>query len=367
MTTTSKTKLTLEELGITQNQADRCKQVAAIPETMVEEYYAWLAESEDREFITDGLLDFAHKRMQTAPASANGASRKRRRPSNGPSPTRSRRTKADMQAIRDVIYEVLAEYQPMTVRQVYYQLVSRGAIDKTEAEYKTTVCRLLVEMRRAGEIPYGWIADQTRWMRRPDTHDSLESMLELSQQTYRRALWNDQFDYVEVWLEKDALAGVLYDVTAEWDVPLMVTRGFPSVSFIYSAADAISDEERPVYIYYFGDHDPSGVAIDRFVEKEIRRHAPDCDLTFERVAVVEDQIAEFGLQTRPTKKSDSRAKNFKGESVEVDAINPDTLREICRECITRHIDADQLQGTREIERAERDTLATMIEGMGGAA
>jgi hypothetical protein len=261
--------------------------------------------------------------------------------------------------IRNAIFELAAEYWPMTVRQVFYQMVSRGLIDKTEASYKSVVCRLLVLMRRDGTIPYGWIADNTRWMRKPNTHGSLQSMLDQSQRTYRRALWKDQECYVEVWLEKEALAGVLVDVTERWDVPLMVTRGYPSVSFLHSAGEQLAEVECPAFVYYFGDRDPSGVDIDRFVEKELRLHAPKCDLTFRRVAVLEGQIAQYGLQTRPTKKSDSRSKTFRGESVEVDAIDPDTLRELCETCITGHIDAERLERTRAVEEAERDTLATI--------
>ncbi len=278
----------------------------------------------------------------------------------GASPIKPRRrTKAAVQAIRDTIFELVAEYQPMTVRQVFYQLVSRGLIEKTEAQYKQTVCRLLVLMRRDGTLPYGWIADNTRWMRKPTTYGSLGVMLDNCQRTYRRALWNDQDAYVEVWLEKEALAGVLIDVTAEWDVPLMVTRGYPSVSFLHSAGEQIAAVDCPTFIYYFGDRDPSGVDIDRFVERELRRHAPDCDLTFRRVAVLEKQIKQYRLQTRPTKKTDSRSKSFRGESVEVDAIDPDTLRGLCEKCITRHIDQEQLKRTRAVEEAERDTLATI--------
>jgi hypothetical protein len=277
------------------------------------------------------------------------------------SPTKTRRTKAQVQTIRDTIYEVVAEFQPMTVRQVFYQLVTRRVIAKTEAEYKTTVCRLLVQMRRDGHLPFGWIADNTRWQRKPRTYGSLSAMLENCQETYRRALWNDQDAYVEVWLEKEALAGVLVGITARWDVPLMVTRGYPSVSFLHAAAEAIAEETRAVYVYYFGDRDPSGVDIDRFVERELREYAPYCDLTFERVAVLPKQIEQYGLQTRPTKKSDSRAHSFKGESVEVDAIAPDDLRAICEECITQHIDDEQLERTREVEQAERDTLAMIAE------
>lgn len=266
-----------------------------------------------------------------------------------------------MEVIRNAIMAFVEVENPATVRQVYYHLTTLGVIDKTEAEYKQTVCRMLVNMRRDGQLPYGWIADSTRWMRKPTTYGSMEDMLRRCQQTYRRALWDDQEAYVEVWLEKEALAGVLVDVTAEWDVPLMVTRGYPSISFLHSAGEVIAAEERPTYLYYFGDHDPSGVDIDRFVEKELRAHAPDCDLHFFRVAVRHWQIAKFNLPTRPTKKSDSRAAGFGGRSVEVDAISPTKLRELCEEFITQHIDHDQLQRTRNVEEAERDTLSRIME------
>lgn len=275
------------------------------------------------------------------------------------SPTKSRRTKAAVQALRDVIIEIVSEYQPMTVRQVFYQLVTRGEIDKTENEYKSTVCRLLVQMRRDGSLPFDWIADNTRWQRKPRTYGSLQAMLENCQETYRRALWDDQEAYVEIWLEKEALAGVLIDVTAKWDVPLMVTRGYPSVSFLHSAAEAIAEESRSIFVYYFGDRDPSGVDIDRFVERELREYAPACDLTFERVAVLPAQIEQFGLPTRPTKKSDSRSQSFAGDSVEVDAISPPQLRTLCEECITQHIDDEQLGRTLAVEQAERETLAAI--------
>jgi hypothetical protein len=153
----------------------------------------------------------------------------------------NRRTQADMDAIRTAIYEVLAADNPMTVRQVFYQLVGRGVIGKTEAEYHQTVIRLLTSLRRCGDIPFGWIADNTRWMRKPRTYDSLRGMLELTKETYRRAVWSNQAAYVEVWLEKDALAGVLYQETEQWDVPLMVTRGYPSVSYLHEAAEAIAE------------------------------------------------------------------------------------------------------------------------------
>ena len=95
------------------------------------------------------------------------------------SPTkRSRRTKAEIETIKTAIQEVLADENPMTVRQVFYRLVSLGVIDKTEAEYKTTVCRLLTDMRRNGDVLYSWIADNTRWMRKPETYSNLEQAVQ---------------------------------------------------------------------------------------------------------------------------------------------------------------------------------------------
>lgn len=282
----------------------------------------------------------------------------------GPSPIkRARRSRAGMEQIRDAIYYVLVADNPMTVRQVFYQLVSRGAIEKTEAEYKHTVGRLLTEMRRAEEIPFGWIADNTRWMRKPTTYDSIRDMLELTKETYRRALWNDQPHYVEIWLEKDALAGVLYRETKEWDVPLMVTRGYSSVSYLYEAAEAIKAQRKPAYLYYFGDHDPSGRDITRATESGLREFAPYAEIHFERVAVTEEQIEILQLPTRPTKATDSRSKSFTGESVEVDSIPARLLRSLVTELIERHIDRNILASTQLVEERERETLARVMASL----
>ena len=290
----------------------------------------------------------------------------------GSRPIRRRRARADMDRIRRMIQEVLEEIQPATVRQVFYQLVGRGVVAKTEMEYKSTVIRLLTEMRRAGEIPFGWIADSTRWMRKPRSYSSLTDMLTESQQFYRRALWDDQDAYVEVWLEKDALAGVLYDVTSEFDVPLMVTRGYPSLSYLYDAAEAIAGTDKPTFLYYFGDYDPSGLDITRTVERGIREFAPDSEIHFERVAVTREQIQWWSLPTRPTKQTDTRSKNFEGESVEVDSIPPDMLRNLVRNRILGHVDTRQLEMSNTIQEQERDTLARIVAalpamaGAGGA-
>ena len=269
---------------------------------------------------------------------------------------RPRRSKDQIAVIRDALFDLLEAENPMTVRQVFYRMVSLGVIEKSEAAYKGTVCRLLALMRRERVLPFGWISDNTRWMRKPDTYSGMESALEYTARTYRRALWDMQDAYVEVWLEKDALAGVLYQETKAWDVPLMVTRGYPSLSYLYEAAEALAAQDKPSYLYYFGDYDPSGVDITRNVEAGIREFAPDAEIYFHRVAVTPQQIAQWKLLTRPTKKSDSRSKNFGDRSVEVDAILPAQLRALARECITRHIDQDALERNRVVEAQERETM-----------
>ena len=277
----------------------------------------------------------------------------------GSRPTSRRRTKAEIEAIKKQIEIALATDHPMTVRQLFYRLVTRGVISKSEAEYKGTVIRLTGEMRLAGRTPFDFIADNTRWMRKPTTHSGLERALMRTAQAYRRSIWDDQDVYVEIWLEKDALAGVLYEVTHKWDVPLMVAKGFASLSFLHSAADAIRAIGKPTFLYYFGDHDPSGLVIPRSIEARLRQFVPDAEIHFERVAVTSEQIEAMGLPTRPTKKTDSRSKNFEGGSVEVDAIEPAVLRQMAEECITKHIDQRTLEATTEIEKAERQTLKDM--------
>src|SRR5436190_1297815 len=105
---------------------------------------------------------------------------------------RRRRTMAELGLLGIQLYEVVKEHPPMTVRQVFYRMVTRGLIDKTEQEYKNSVGRMLVNMRVNGMLPFDWIADNTRWMRKPRTYSSMEGALRHTAQSYRRALWDNQ-------------------------------------------------------------------------------------------------------------------------------------------------------------------------------
>jgi hypothetical protein len=167
------------------------------------------------------------------------------------------------------LLEITATMQPMTVRQIFYQATIRGLVDKSEAGYGK-VQRALVDLRRAGRLPYDWIADNARWQRKPRSWRDPAEAVRQTARFYRKALWADIDEYVEVWLEKDALSAVVFDVTAEFDVPLMVARGYASLSFLHEAAQAIRQENRPTYIYHLGDFDPSGVNAADKIESTLR-------------------------------------------------------------------------------------------------
>ena len=277
---------------------------------------------------------------------------------------RPRRSKTEMQNIRDGIYAVLADLNPMSDRQVFYQMTSRGYVDKNEAQYKGTVCRLLTEMRLDGTIPYEWITDSTRWMIKPDTYDSMQEALQLTAETYRRALWSRSDCYVEVWLEKQALAGIVNEITSVWDVPLMVNHGFGSISYIHKAAMDIRRIGKPTFIYYLADYDPSGVAAMNNTEMRLRQFTPNSEIHFERIGITEEQIKTFHLPTRPTKKSDTRAKAFGSDiSVELDALSPKTLRALVDFFVTKHVDSLEFGRLRAIEVQERKTMLEIASVM----
>jgi hypothetical protein len=260
-----------------------------------------------------------------------------------------------MKARYEALLDITAEMQPMTVRQVFYQATVRGVVDKTEAGYGK-VQRALVDLRRSGRLPFDWIADNARWQRKPRSWRDPAEAVRQTAQFYRKALWAEATDYVEVWLEKDALSAVVFDVTAEFDVPLMVARGYASLSFLHEAAEAISAQGRPAHIYHLGDFDPSGVNAAEKIEESLREFAPNAEIHFSRLAVLRWQIEEWDLPTRPTKRSDSRARGFGNISVELDAIDARDLRQIVRDAIEQHMPADQFNVLKAAEESERDLL-----------
>jgi hypothetical protein len=278
---------------------------------------------------------------------------------------RIRSTKAEVEA-RRAEWAIVDEGRPMTVRQVFYQATVRGLVPKTEHGY-VMVQNDLTVMRRAGDLDYGWLADNTRWQRKPQTYDGIADALEATANFYRKDLWAQADRYVEIWLEKDALSGVIFPVTARYDVPLMVARGYASLSFLHSAASYIADLDVPAFVYHLGDYDPSGVNAGEKIEETLRDMAPQAELIFERIAVNPTQIAAWNLPSRPTKQTDSRAKGFSDASVELDAIEPNQLRAIVEQALQQHLPPKQLKVLKAAEESERSILREMIVRSNGDA
>jgi hypothetical protein len=274
---------------------------------------------------------------------------------------RIRSTKGAVEERQSALFDINADMQPMTVRQVFYLTTVKGVVEKTEAGY-TKVQTDLVLMRRCGRLPYEWLADSTRWQRKPQSFNGVEAALENTARFYRKDLWANADCYVEIWLEKDALAGVVTPVASLYDVKLMVARGYASLSFLHSAARYIRSLDVPTFIYHLGDFDPSGVNAGDKIEETLIEMAPHSDIEFERLAVRPWQIEEWNLPTRPTKASDTRSKKFGDISVELDAIDPDRLRSLVTEAIAQHLPERQFAILKEAEESEREALRLLIGG-----
>jgi hypothetical protein len=280
---------------------------------------------------------------------------------------KNRRTKNEIQRIKDTLFAILEADHPQTVRQVFYQMIVRGLVGKTEQEYDGTVCRLLGEMREDDVIPFEWVADNTRWKRRPVTYTGLSHALWSMASCYRRNLWDNAEDYVEIWVEKDALAGVLVEETDPLDVPLMVAKGYTSKSYAFGAAQDIAAEMerlKRIFIYHLGDSDPSGEDAARDVEAKLRRYTQklrvgeEVEIHFKRIAVLDEHIERWNLPLRPNKPGDRRTAKFRRQagSVELDAIPAHELRKIVRDAIEPHVDHDLHAALRRMQDGEQKYL-----------
>jgi hypothetical protein len=276
------------------------------------------------------------------------------------SPKKARKPQQHTLVLWQAIAAVAAEYERMSVRQLFYQLVSRGAIEKTEAAYKR-VCDASVQMRLDGSLAYGKITDGHRSRRLTYQHGGLREAIENAHELYRRNFWIDQPVHVEVWCEKDALTGIIAPVCERYGVPYVATRGFPSVTLRYESAHAIRQTGKEAIVFYFGDHDASGQMISANLQDELRHHG--AEVTVKRVALNPHQVRGYRLPTRPGKWSDSRqakfAEQFGDASVELDALPPDRLIQMVESSIVSCIDVVAWERVGEIERLERKTFASL--------
>ena len=208
-----------------------------------------------------------------------------------------RRTAQRVNQLERQIMEVLQADHPQSVRHVFYRMTNPRLpepVTKDDSGYRQVQHRI-TEMRRAGTLPYGWIADATRRGYHTNTFTDSADFIRRFAGLYRANLWEDS-DYVEVWCESRSIAGVIQDDCEDLAVSLYPAGGFSSITLVYDAAEAINratgNGQRDAHVIYVGDYDPAGVLIDQSIEKELRAHLhPGVSLDFERIAITEEQIA----------------------------------------------------------------------------
>jgi len=252
------------------------------------------------------------------------------------------------------------EHGPVTVRGLYYQAEVHGVpgIDKTDASY-AKVQRQVLALRRQDRLPYRAIADATRWMRKPRSHDSIEEALKETAALYRRNLWRDLPISVEIWLEKDALAGVIYPITEAFDVPLMVTRGFSSETFAFEAVAARQDDDRPCLVYYLGDFDRAGHDARDSLREKLHRFGSEFGVQIEFIdlGINIGHVIAHNLPTRDPKRNTAADKNWPFHiACELDAMAPGDMRALVQTALEHHLPEHEYRVLKVAEQSERELI-----------
>lgn len=265
--------------------------------------------------------------------------------------------------LTDIAWAILESGHPMTVRQLYYQLVSRQDIKNDRSQYQK-ISNLLVKARQAGTIPWDWIEDRLRRPRRVSMWSGLTEFAETCRSAYRRNVWECQSRYLEVWLEKDALSGIFEDVLNSYGVTLNVGRGYDGWDSIHNAAIRFSQTDAPVSILYFGDFDPSGEDMVRSLSERLA--SLDCTPEIVKCALTLEDIQVYQLPPDLAKKTDTRTASFIARhgdiSVELDALPPNVLRERLESEVRSRMDLGALEQIQEIEKHERDQITNLLAG-----
>ncbi len=269
------------------------------------------------------------------------------------------------------ICESLKQYLPLTLRQVYYQLVSKEIIENKVAQYQA-LSRLLKYARIDGLISWSLIEDRVRKFHDLTGWTSLKSYIDSYvyhiKNNYNLNLLQDQDVYLECWIEKDALSTLFTKATSKYCVPVVVCRGFASVSFLNEFKKRLekNDDKTPIMLY-FGDFDPSGMAMLESMKETLEEEMGVYGVEFERITLTEDDVDEYNLPHNPNacKKSDSRYEKHieqYGElAVELDALPPDVLVKKIEESIACHIDFDKFEKRIKQEKKDQIRLDKWLE------
>jgi hypothetical protein len=281
-------------------------------------------------------------------------------------------------AIIEQANAICAEYAAqgfdLTLRQLYYQFVARDFIPNLQTEYKR-LGGIINDARLAGRLDWDYIVDRTRNLRALAHWDDPESILDAVARQYRQERWADQPYRLEVWIEKDALVGVIAGVADRNDVPYFSCRGYTSQSELWGAARRLREYERDgqkVVVIHLGDHDPSGIDMTRDIQDRLRLFR--CQAQVERIALNMDQVEQYQPPPNPAKLTDSRAGDYverfhdpdidePGEARcwELDALDPATLDGLIQGEIDRWRNDNAWEASTREQEHQRGLLVAVHE------
>ena len=272
---------------------------------------------------------------------------------------------------------ILEKYKRMgyklTLRQLYYQLVSQDIIDNKVSEYHR-LGNIVSRGRLAGLIDWSMIEDRVR---RPvyNTHwNSPQHILNRAKDSYYMSKWERQENYIEIWCEKDAVSNILEPICNEYDVLFMANRGYSSQTAMYNGYQRFAeaqDKGKYIHLFYFGDHDPSGIDMVNDIQKRLGLFLyGDIDDRFEqvtRVALTMDQITKYNPPENPAKTTDSRyqkyAEKYGESSWELDALEPDVLSKLAKDSILTYCDMEIFKSVVGIENEHKELMQKVIDNI----
>lgn len=267
---------------------------------------------------------------------------------------RARRTETEKSNILETVKTILGETKPMTLRQIYYQLVSRQVFENVKSNYDF-LSGFLRDARKDGLISWTSIEDRTRRPRDVNMWDDVSDFIKTLKDVYRLDVWKTQEKYVVVWLEKDALSGIFEGLTNWYGVTLLVGRGYNSWSLKNQLAERFKEMKRETTVLYFGDFDPSGEDIVRDLAESFGFFG--LSPKFVKVALNLEDVRKYRLPYDFAKKTDTRAKGFIGKygdiAVELDALPVDVLRNKIIGSIESEMNIDALMEIKKNEKKER--------------
>jgi hypothetical protein len=270
----------------------------------------------------------------------------------------------------DQANEILAEYETqglvLTLRQVYYQFVSRGLLPNKQSEYKR-LGSILNDARLAGLVDWSMMEDRTRQLHTIPSWDSPGDIIEAISDQYQEDLWKDQEWRPEVWVEKDALIGVIERPCETLRVPHFACRGYSSQSAQYEASRRFrryrNNGQTPI-IFHLGDHDPSGIDMTRDNSDRLKLFT-HFGVKVERLALNMDQVRQYNPPPNPAKETDSRATGyidkFGSESWELDALEPTVITRLITNAVEPLVNKRKWKTALKEEAVGRDQLKAVSD------